>query len=72
MFNCIRNVYTNVYCYDENNVDEILENVREYNMKRHEKTFPIRKKFNSDGTIEIIMNKNNKFDFDINCGNKTL
>lgn len=32
LFNCIRNVYTNVYCYDENN----------------------------------------KFDFDINGGNKTL
>ena len=72
LFNCIRNIYTNVYCYDENNVDEILEDVREYNMKMQEKTFPVRKKFNSDGTIDIIMNENNKFDFDFDSENKIL
>lgn len=72
LFNCIRNIYTNIYCYDENNVDEILEDVREYNMKRQGKTFPIRKKFNSDGTIDIIMNENNKFDFDFDSENKAL
>lgn len=54
------------------NVDEILEDVREYNMKKQEKTFPVRKKFNSDGAIDIIMNENNKFDFDFDTENKAL
>lgn len=30
------------------------------------------KKINEDGTSEIVMNENNKFDFDIDVGTKTL
>ena len=72
LFNCIRNLYLNSYGYSEENVDEVLESVRKYNMERQDISFPIRKRINEDGTSEIIMNENNKFDFDIDVGTKTL
>lgn len=49
---------------------DILEQVREINKQKQEKVFPIRKKLNSDGTIDVIMNETNKFEF--NLKNKEL
>lgn len=72
LFSCIRNLYLNNYGYNEDNVDEILESVRKYNKERQEISFPTRKRVNEDGTKEIIMNENNKFDFHIDVGTKTL
>lgn len=70
LFECIRNIYIHSYGYDENSVDEVLKRVIEYNKDRQQIVFPVRKRINSDGTSEIVMNENNKFDFDI--GTKIL
>lgn len=64
LFECIRNIYMYSYGYDENSVNEVLKNVIEYNKERQQIVFPVRKKINSDGTSEIVMNENNKFDFE--------
>lgn len=72
LFSCIRNLYLNSYGYNEENVDDVLESVRKYNMERQDISFSIRKKNNDDGTSEIIMNENNKFEFEINTGTRTL
>ena len=64
LFECIRNIYIHSYGYDENSVDEVLKSVIEYNKDRQQIVFPVRKKINNDGTSEIVMNENNKFDFE--------
>lgn len=64
LFECIRNIYIHSYGYDENSVDEVLKSVIEYNKDRQQIVFPVRKKIDSDGTSEIVMNENNKFDFE--------
>ena len=64
LFECIRNIYLHSYGYDENSVDDVLNNVIEHNKERQQIVFPVRKKINSDGTSEIVMNENNKFDFE--------
>lgn len=70
LFKGIKNIYLNSYGYNEENVMDILEQVREINKQKQEKVFPIRKKLNSDGTIDVIMNETNKFEF--NLKNKEL
>ena len=71
LFECIRNIYIHSYGYDENSVDEVLKSVIEYNKDRQQIVFPVRKKINNDGISEI-MNENNKFEFEINTGTRTL
>ena len=70
LFKGIKKIYLNSYGYNEENVMDILEQVREINKQKQEKVFPIRKKLNSDGTIDVIMNETNKFEF--NLKNKEL
>lgn len=70
LFKGIKKIYLNSYGYNEENVMDILEQVREINKQKQEKVFPIRKKLNSDGTIDVIMNETNKFKF--NLKNKEL
>jgi len=66
IFNGVREIYKHSYGYNDDILDETLDNVREYNKDRHKKFFPIRYRVNKDGSMEIIMNENNKFDFDLN------
>lgn len=70
IFDGIREVYKNSYGYKEEDLDNVLDNVRYYNEERQAKVFPIRYKINEDGSKEIIMNEHNKFDFSLNSVRK--
>lgn len=54
----------------EEEIDNVLENVREYNKERHDKVFPTRYRVNEDSSREIIMNEHNKFDFSLDSVKK--
>lgn len=70
IFDGVREVYKHSYGYKEEELEIVLEEVREYNKLEHDKYFPIRYKVNEDGSREIIMNEHNKFDFSLDSVKK--
>lgn len=58
IFDAVRNVYKNSYGYKEEELDKVLNEVREYNRARHEVHFPTRFKVNKDESIEHIYSEN--------------
>lgn len=62
LMEAVGNVYRNSYGYTEEELLSRLEIVRQENMERQSKMFPTRYKINKDGSSEIIMNEENKFD----------
>lgn len=65
IFDGVREVYKHSYGYMEEEIDNVLEEVRVYNKKRHDIVFPTRYRVNEDGSREVILNKDNKFDFSL-------
>lgn len=61
IFEGIKEIYKHSYGYED--LDNVLDKVREYNKDRHKKFFPVRYRVNKDGGKEVIMNEDNKFDF---------
>lgn len=62
IFKAVESVYRNSYGYSEEELSTKLESVRKENIERHKKQFPTRYRINLDGSSEIIMNEENKFE----------
>ncbi len=62
IFKAIENVYKNSYGYSDDELQTKLEQIRQENIERQSEIFPTRYRINQDGTKEIIMNEDNKFD----------
>ena len=60
----VSNVYKNAYGYSEEECNIKIQEMINQNKNRYERSFPKRYKINSDGTKEVIMNEQNKFDID--------
>lgn len=61
----ITNLYKNVYgITNEEELERKVNEIMEYNKSRHELSFPKRYKINSDGSKEVVLNEDNKFDLD--------
>jgi len=58
----VKNVYKNSYGYSESELESKLDVIRQENLKRQNKKFPTRYKINQDGSSEIIMSEENKFE----------
>ena len=60
----VSNVYKNAYGYSEEECNIKIQEMINQNKTKYEKAFPKRYKINNDGTKEIIMNEQNKFEID--------
>ena len=49
IFKGIREIYKHSYGYKKEDLDDVLDKVREYNKVSHSKFFPVRYKINDDG-----------------------
>ena len=67
IFKGVKEVYKHSYGYKEEELNDILDKVRVDNKIEQNRFFPIRYKVDIDGNKEIIMNENNKFDFNLDC-----
>ncbi len=59
-------LYHEKYMPGEENIDETIAHIVEYNKKRQEKCFPTKYEVLDDGTKVPIINEHNKFDLDPN------
>ena len=59
---CIRKLYLNYYGFDNNDVEQILQETMEYNKNRYKDAFPNRKEMLKDGSIVDLDIIDNKFD----------
>ncbi len=70
LISAIREVYLKAYNTPEEEIDNTISEIIEYNKKRQEKAFPIRYMIDKDGNKVPIANEENKFDIEHNTYTK--
>jgi len=70
LISAIREIYLKVYNTPEEEIDNTISEIIEYNKKRQEKAFPIRYMIDKNGNKVPIANEENKFDIEYNTYTK--